>query len=199
MERTKILLSTQLALLGMVTPNMQAITIRYKQMPVLVRIFFIEQPTEDEIELLSEITTEIIADYSEINNIIEDFYVNQEPECLDDWVYYQYSTFSTIKSEISKFNIMTPELILLSAQKAMLKRITNNMQEITIRFLELPIILRIYFKEQPTSIDLELINKIAVAIEMNFNESLHIKLEFFVNQKPEWLDAVIYSQYKGFN
>ena len=93
MERTKVLLSAQVALLGMVTPNMQAITIRYKQMPVLVRIFFKEKPTEDEVELLSVITTEIIADFNELNDIKEDFYVNQEPECLDDWVYYQYPVY----------------------------------------------------------------------------------------------------------
>ena len=38
MERKDILLSAQRAMLGAVTTNMQAITIGYKKMPVILRV-----------------------------------------------------------------------------------------------------------------------------------------------------------------
>jgi hypothetical protein len=65
MERKDILLSAQRAMLGAVTTNMQAITIGYKKMPVILRVYFKTQPTEDERELVKEITTEIVADFNE--------------------------------------------------------------------------------------------------------------------------------------
>ena len=88
MERKDILLSAQRAMLGAVTTNMQAITIGYKKMPV----YFKPQPTEDECELVKEITTEIIADFNEkeITYIKEEIFVAQKLECLDDWLYLQH-------------------------------------------------------------------------------------------------------------
>jgi hypothetical protein len=92
MERKDILLSAQRAMLGMITSNMQAITIRYKTMPLILRVYFKTQPSEDECELVKEITTEIIADFDEkeITYIKEEIFVEKKPECLDDWLYLQH-------------------------------------------------------------------------------------------------------------
>ena len=92
MERKDILLSAQRAMLGAVTPNMQAITIGYKKMPVILRVYFKTQPTEDECELVKEITTEIVADFNEkeITYIKEEIFVAQKLECLDAWLYLQH-------------------------------------------------------------------------------------------------------------
>lgn len=90
MERKEILLSAQRAMLGLITPNMQAITISYKNMPVILRVYFKIQPTQDECELIEEITSEIVADFEEITDIKEEIFVAQKPECLDEWLYLQY-------------------------------------------------------------------------------------------------------------
>lgn len=90
MERKEILLSAQRAMLGALTPNMQAITISYKDMPVILRVYFKTQPSQDECELIKEITSEIVADFEEITDIKEEYFVNQKPECLDDWLYLQH-------------------------------------------------------------------------------------------------------------
>jgi hypothetical protein len=92
MERKDILLSAQRAMLGAITPNMQAITIGYKKMPVILRVYFNTQPSEDECELVKEITTEIIADFDEkeITFIKEEIFVEKIPENLDDWLYLQH-------------------------------------------------------------------------------------------------------------
>jgi len=89
MERSSILLSVQRAMIGTVTPNMQAITISYKNMPIILRVYFKTKPTQNEYELIKEITSEIVADFEEITDIKEEIFVNQKPECLEDWVYLQ--------------------------------------------------------------------------------------------------------------
>ncbi len=90
MERKDILLSAQRAMLGLITPNMQAITISYKNVPVILRVYFKIKPTQDECELIKEITSEIVADIEEITDIKEEIFVAQKPECLDDWLYLQH-------------------------------------------------------------------------------------------------------------
>jgi hypothetical protein len=90
MERKDILLSAQRAMLGLVTPNMQAITISYKNVPVILRVYYKVQPTQDECELIKEITSEIVADFEEITDIKEEIFVAQKSECLDDWLYLQH-------------------------------------------------------------------------------------------------------------
>jgi len=90
MKRNDILLSAQRAMLGVVTPNMQAITISYKNVPVILRVYFKIHPTQNECELIKEITSEIVADFEEITDIKEEVFVDQKPECLDDWLYLQY-------------------------------------------------------------------------------------------------------------
>lgn len=90
MERKDILLSAQRAMLGLITPNMQAITISYKNVPVILRVYFKIKPTQDECELIKEITSEIVADIEEIKDIKEEIFVAQKPECLDDWLYLQH-------------------------------------------------------------------------------------------------------------
>jgi hypothetical protein len=89
-ERSRILLSTQRALLGMVTKNMVAITIGYKQQNSFVlRIYFEKDPSSGELELMSEITSEIAADFEEIDCKEEHLIFDGKENllCLDDWVY----------------------------------------------------------------------------------------------------------------
>lgn len=90
MERSDILLSGLRAMLGSITSNMLAITIGYKNLPIKLRVYFKEQPSRNEIELVKEITSEIAADFIEITEIKEEIFVNHKPECLDDWLYLQY-------------------------------------------------------------------------------------------------------------
>lgn len=91
MNRTTLLLSTQRALLGMITPKMRAVTIGYSEIEFILRVYFDSDYSEDDVELLSEITTQIVADNSEIKSVKEELLVSTIPlrelEGLDSWVF----------------------------------------------------------------------------------------------------------------
>ncbi|WP_109852626.1 hypothetical protein [Aquimarina sp. AU58] len=69
---------------------MSAITIAYKNDEFILRVYFEERPSEDEIESLSEITSEVAADFPEMTNIREEFFIktdeNYKEEILDVWI-----------------------------------------------------------------------------------------------------------------
>ncbi|MEO1023594.1 MAG: hypothetical protein AAFW89_13700 [Bacteroidota bacterium] len=94
MERSLVLLATQRALLGAITPNMKAITIDYNSSSYVLRIYFSSQPSEEEVELLKEITSEVSADIPSIETFKEEAIVTKEQsnklERLKEWVYMQY-------------------------------------------------------------------------------------------------------------
>lgn len=90
MNRTRILLSAQRALLGMITPNMRAITVGWQGPRIRLRFYFSYPPSEAEIELTSTVAGEMIADFEEAT-IAEEAMVSQEKlsnlELLDAWIY----------------------------------------------------------------------------------------------------------------
>ena len=94
MNRASILLSAQRAMLGNITPNMHAITVAYKDTEIVLRVYFINKPDEDDIELMSEILTSMCSDFSEIINAKEEFFIigNDKSKliCLNDWVFMQH-------------------------------------------------------------------------------------------------------------
>lgn len=94
MDRSLILLSTQRALLGAITPNMKAITIGYNKTFFILRVYFASQPTEEELELLTEVTSEIAADIPSLKDFKEEAIVSEESsnklKKLDEWVYCQF-------------------------------------------------------------------------------------------------------------
>lgn len=98
MNRSLILLSTQRALLGTVTPNMKAITIGYDKTSFILRVYFSSQPSEKEMELLTEITSEIAVDVPNFTEFKEEAIVSEERpnklEKLDEWVYRQFTPLS---------------------------------------------------------------------------------------------------------
>lgn len=96
MNRSLILLSTQRALLGAITPNMKAITIGYNETSFTLRVYFSSQPSEEEMELLTEITSEIAADIPSFKDFNEEAIVSgespSEVKRLDEWVYLQHTS-----------------------------------------------------------------------------------------------------------
>lgn len=92
MNTNELKLSAQRALLGTITENMRAITLQSKNDRLLLRVIFYENPSEDEKDLLGDITAEILADFNEINHVSEEFIVDANSlfknlECLDFWAY----------------------------------------------------------------------------------------------------------------
>lgn len=65
--RTRILLTLQSALLGMVTRNMQAVLVSWDDTNVHIRVMFDRMPNPADIELASEIETEVISHLSEFS------------------------------------------------------------------------------------------------------------------------------------
>lgn len=89
-DLTLIKLSTQKALLGSITENMRAISVGISEKTLLLRAYFFKKPSNIEIELLSTITTEILADFNEINSVEEEFFTNNNLECLDFWAFMRF-------------------------------------------------------------------------------------------------------------
>ncbi len=102
MMNTELLLSTQRALLGAITPNMKAITIGSDGTTIKLRVYFLTTPNEDELEILSDITGEICSDITEIENFEEEALVVDplvpvsELEMLDAWVFLQHSPILSV-------------------------------------------------------------------------------------------------------
>jgi hypothetical protein len=69
-------LSTQRALLGVITPNIRMITIGWDGLTLFkMRAYFGEPPTEDEIEEIDDACAEVLADM---------LYQRDEVECIHD-------------------------------------------------------------------------------------------------------------------
>ncbi len=94
MKRETILLSVQRALLGMITHKMKAITIAYTEKSFLLKVYFESKPEDFEIELLRDITSEVLSDFpqiTEVNEIaVETKIEANKLEKLDEWVYVRF-------------------------------------------------------------------------------------------------------------
>jgi hypothetical protein len=71
-------LSAQRALLGEVTPNMLAVSLEVTNDRLVVKFDFESQPSEEEIDATQCISTEILADFPEINHVEERIGVNKK-------------------------------------------------------------------------------------------------------------------------
>lgn len=89
-NRKQYIISVQRALLDCLTNNMNAITIGCKEDKFILRVYFEDQPDEDEVEVLSDITSEVAADFPNLKNIEEEYFVlntnKTNLEILDVWI-----------------------------------------------------------------------------------------------------------------
>lgn len=94
MDKKSILISVQRALLGMITCNMKAITIGYTERSFSLKVYFEYEPNELELELLKEISTEVIADFPKITEVKEIATITKikanKLERLDEWAYVRF-------------------------------------------------------------------------------------------------------------
>lgn len=89
--RTKVLLSFQRALLGMIYPSIRAITIGFESEKVLKVICYLDRkPNEEDFENLSEVTSEVCSDF-QFEKVDEKCIESNEPisklYTLSDWVF----------------------------------------------------------------------------------------------------------------
>ncbi|WP_020579289.1 hypothetical protein [Actinopolymorpha alba] len=61
--RTEVLLSLQRALWGMITPDIRAISVGWKDGIIRVRFIYDHQVTENDLEIVSEVEGEVLADF----------------------------------------------------------------------------------------------------------------------------------------
>lgn len=92
--RIKVLLSSNRALWGAITPNLRAITVDYNKELFTLRAYFDKGATEDDQELIDIALAEIIAD---LGQIIEKFHYQpielpfpNKMSNLKDWVYMRH-------------------------------------------------------------------------------------------------------------
>ena len=89
--RTTLLLSAQRALWGMIYPEIRAIAVGFDGLKKLKMIYYLDrEPTEEDYESISEVTTEILADI-EFLGVEEVCIYTKEPfsklDNLESWVY----------------------------------------------------------------------------------------------------------------
>ena len=89
--RTTLLWSAPKALLGMIYPEIRAIAVGFDGLKKLKMIYYLDrEPTEEDYESISEVTTEICADI-EFLGVEEVCIYTKEPfsklDYLDFWVY----------------------------------------------------------------------------------------------------------------
>lgn len=91
-----ILLAAQVAILGMITPNMRGIAIGWEEGLITLRIYFEVQPSEEEIELMEMAGTELFAYLpSDEVAVAEEYLINNTESAknlnnLNGWIYFRY-------------------------------------------------------------------------------------------------------------
>lgn len=83
-------LSLQLALLGEVTPNLYAVTAGFRDDQVIIVGYYNEPPSEDDVEHLQYVSTEVASDLPWDFPIVDEYaYCLKEhkPEMLDFWAF----------------------------------------------------------------------------------------------------------------
>jgi len=87
--RREVLFSSYKALLGNITRNMTLISIRWSRDSYYMRVFLNTTPTNDDIEIVKEITTEICADLPFIVHCKEEVHKwnNDKSELLDETIF----------------------------------------------------------------------------------------------------------------
>jgi hypothetical protein len=88
--RVYIRLSAQRALWGQVPPNLRAVSVDADEQKVYFRCVFDGQPTEEEWELLSEVASEIIADFPAPYTIEEEYLSISSPLPMTHLKYLVY-------------------------------------------------------------------------------------------------------------
>lgn len=77
--RTMVLLSTHRALLGRISPRMRAIMIDWGEHFYKIKAYFDRPTTDDDLELLCDVSGEVAADFPKMNRIEEDVEYSTKP------------------------------------------------------------------------------------------------------------------------
>lgn len=87
--RQEVLFFSYKALIGNITKNMTLISIKWSENAYHMRVFLNTLPTDDDIEIIKEITTEICTDLPFINNCKEEVFKwnKNESKLLDETIF----------------------------------------------------------------------------------------------------------------
>lgn len=94
MKRSFVLLSVQRALLGSITKNMRAITVRFNETEFKIRVYLSVEQNALEEELIKDILDEVSADCTDFKSFKSEILMSNtrvnKLENLGDWVYMEY-------------------------------------------------------------------------------------------------------------
>lgn len=89
--RSAVLLAMQSSLLGMITPNMRAITCSYDESDIIIKFVFDNTPDADENELCEDFLTEMLSHFDSHKISLQVISIpipeNIKGELLDNWIY----------------------------------------------------------------------------------------------------------------
>jgi len=92
--KVRVLLSTYRAMLGMISPNVRLISIDWGIDHYAIKAYFDRPVNDDDFELLKAITTEVAADFPQMNNFKEYAEYSLEPiekiKALKEMVFLRY-------------------------------------------------------------------------------------------------------------
>lgn len=89
--RGDVLLTFQVALLGMIVPSLRGVTVGWDSKKIIAKCFYDGEIGDEEAEMASEVETEIYASYPdhevEVRAFRLDYPVQLNPHVLQAWVY----------------------------------------------------------------------------------------------------------------
>lgn len=89
--RTNVLLSIQRALLGMIYPEIRAISVGFEGLKKLKIIYYLDRhPNDDDYDNISDVAGEVLADinFFEVEELcVHSNEILSKLKCLDSWVY----------------------------------------------------------------------------------------------------------------
>jgi len=91
-RRTEVLLSLQRALLGEVTANLRAVTVRYDDNSIHFEAYFDGAPNDEEREGMSLVETEVMADFPSTHEVTHEVIRLDAPAPIPKnrtWVYFR--------------------------------------------------------------------------------------------------------------
>ena len=179
--------STQRALLGAVTENLRAVTVKILGTTELALFFYYEnKPTENEIDLSQVVATEVVSDFIDV--LIEEHQIVlplSQPipvNNVDMLVYYKYEGNYENKNK-NLYDDETFSSIYFASQLALLGGVTSNIRAVSVTFLDKNIGLYFYYDKEPVKEEVNISEIIMQNILINF-EGVNGNVKRFVIPEP---------------
>jgi len=179
--------SIQRALLGAVTENLRAVTVKILATELELFFYYESKPTEKEIDLSQVVATEVFSDFIDVS--IEEHQIllplsQPIPTTNENMlVYYRYEGNYKNKNK-NLYDDETLKSIYFASQQALLGGVTINIRAVSVTFIDKNIYLYFYYDKEPIKEEVNLSEIIMQNILINF-EGVKGNVKRFVIPEPE--------------